>query len=169
MAKQWSVFSCVPILHSALQMPKYCSPPNLSNQSHVFAFWMLHSHLTCLLLQQAALGGPVIVAPAISHLLQSGHIHRGEPWQRLQVPREVLLPQLGGVCGQKPSREKWEEERGVGVGRQNWAGVNTAVSSDTRKPAVKFKCKHLKREFCPDKVRPTLMRLNVEKQRRVAR
>lgn len=43
---------------------------------------------------------------------------------------------------------------GGGRGRQNLAGVNTAVSSDTRKPAVKFKCKHLKREFCPDKVRP---------------
>lgn len=118
------------ILHSVLQMAKYSSAPDLSNQSHVFAFWMLHSHLTCLLLQQAALGGPVIVAPAISHLLQSGHIHRGEPWQRLQVPREVLLPQLGGVCGQKPSREKWEEERGVGEGDRIEQGL-TRLSAPT--------------------------------------
>lgn len=36
-------------------------------------------HLTCLLLQQAALGGPIAVASAISHLLQPGHIHRSEP------------------------------------------------------------------------------------------
>lgn len=58
--------------------------------------------LTCLLLQQAARGGPVTVA-SISHL--PGYIHGGEPRQGLQVPREVLHSQLGGVGGQESSGE----------------------------------------------------------------
>lgn len=95
-------------------------------------------------------------------------------------PQRWAMTETAGPQGGPPpsaGRGLWSEAfkgemrggAGVGGGRQNWAGVNTAVSSDTRKPAVKFKCKHLKREFCPDKVRLTLMRLNVEKQRRVDR
>lgn len=123
------------IIHGEARSPDEYSIPDISNQRW-FAFWMLLRHLTCLLLQQAALGGPVTVALAISHLLQTGHIHRGEPWQRLQVPREVLFPQLGGVRGQKPLREKRDEG-------EVWAEVNTAVSSVTHKPYVEFKSKHL--------------------------
>lgn len=67
------------------------------------------------------------MAPAVSHLLQPGHIHRGEPRQRLQVPREVLLPQLGGVCGQKPAREE-REEKGVDGGGKGLVGEGGELS-----------------------------------------
>lgn len=100
------------------------------------------------------------MAPAVSHLLQPGHIHRGEPRQRLQVPREVLLPQLGGVCGQKPSREKRKEGEGVeemkGGERELSRGVNTAVSSNTRNLAGKFKGKHLRENLVLQSQSPLL-------------
>lgn len=53
------------------------------------------------------------------------------PWSEALEGRKRMGEVRGGEC--------------VGGG----GGVNTAVSSDTRRPEVEFKCKHLMEHFVP--------------------
>lgn len=72
---------------------------------------------------------------------------------------ETAGPQGGPPpsAGRGPWSEAFEGERGGGKGgRFYWwwwfdGGVNTAVSSDTRRPKVEFKSKTLDGTFCPPK------------------
>lgn len=83
---------------------------------------------------------------------------------------ETAGPQGGPPpsAGRGPWSEAFEGERGGegGSGGKEGGGVNTAVSSsDTRRPEVEFKCKHLMENILSFKVKTTVMSLNVGKQR----